>query len=294
MSGWSMESPAVEQAIRAIHEDRMSGASTLARRALDAMAIAMEEADGLPDPARLAEVARRLSETQPAMAIVHNVVHLVVRLLTEGHEAATILAQVRAELDRAGEGIARTFLKVAPPNATIVTLSYSENVLAAIEAAHRRSPVAGVLVLESAPGLEGHRFSEALRGRGIPASVVSDAAGPESMRGATCALVGADSVLRDASVVNKVGTRALAQAAADHRKPFYVACETLKFDARYDASTWPRPPAEAPFDLTPGEWVTGAATERGYFTPEVIRTMMAPGRDLGRARNSAKARMRKA
>ena len=78
---------------------------------------------------------------------------------------------------------------------------------------------------------------------GVPVTLVSDALGPSLMEEASCALVGADAVLRDAAVVNKIGTYALALAASDRKKPFYVACETLKFDARYDSASWPKPAA---------------------------------------------------
>jgi translation initiation factor 2B subunit (eIF-2B alpha/beta/delta family) len=106
-------------------------------------------------------------------------------------------------------------------------------------------------------------------------------------------------VLRDGAVVNKVGTRGLALAAADGRKPFYVACETLKFDARYDAASWPGSPpqhekqiSEAAgeraggignlFEVTPGSLVTLVVTERGTYAPDVVRMMLSAGRARGR------------
>jgi len=85
-------------------------------------------------------------------------------------------------------------------------------------------------------------------------------------------------VLRDGSVVNKRGTRALAEAAAKHGKPMYVACETLKFDARFDAASWPGPRVGSLFDMTPGPLVTTVVTERGTYAPEIIRTLLAPSR----------------
>src|SRR3989442_1129954 len=163
----------VEEAILSIAEDRTSGASKLARLAVDTMGLAVVDAKGHPDPKDLGEVARRLPDA----------------------EGASLLAR------------------------------------------------------------------------------------------ASCALVGADSVLRDGAVVNKVGTRGLAAVAADRKKPFYVACETLKFDARYDAATWPGlriPSMNSTFEVTPSELITTTVTERGTYTPEIIRTMLSPGRDARR------------
>jgi len=273
----------VEEAIRGIAEDRTSGASKLARLAVDTMGLAIIEAKGRPDPKELAEVARHLSEAQPAMAIVHNVAHLVARLVSEGLDPKAVLMEVRTELDHARERIARTFLKVVPPHATIVTLSYSENVLEAIKMAHGRGHINRVYVLESGPLFEGRTLANALSDAGVPATAVPDADGASLMARASCALVGADGVLRDGSVVNKTGTHGLARAAADRKKPFYVACESLKLDARYDAGTWPGPriptAMNPTFEVTPAELVTTIVTERGTYAPEVIRTMLSPGRD---------------
>lgn len=287
--------PAVDETIREIAQDRTGGASKLARLGLEAMGLLIMEAKGRPDPKDLAETARRISDAQPAMAIVHNVAHLVAQLVSEGQDPMAVLAEVRTELDAAREGIARTFLKIAPDRASIVTLSSSDNVLEAVRAAHARGQIERVYVMESRPLFEGRTFAKALADSGIAATVVADGLGPALLADASCALVGADSVLRDGAVVNKIGTYALALAAADRKKPFYVACETLKFDARYDTSTWPgsldreaaelwdTPPSgivavNRYFDVTPGRLITMVVTERGTYAPDIIRTMLAQGR----------------
>jgi translation initiation factor 2B subunit (eIF-2B alpha/beta/delta family) len=275
----------VEETIRSIAEDRTSGASKLARLALDAMGLAVVEAKGHPDPKELGEVARRLSDAQPAMAIVHNVAHLVARLISEGLDPKSVLGEVRTELDHARDRIARTFLKVVPPHATIITLSHSDNVLEAIKMAHGRGHVNRAYVLESGPLFEGRTMASALSDAGVPSMAVPDAEGASLMARASCALVGADSVLRDGAVVNKIGTLALARAAMDRKKPFYVACETLKFDARYDAATWPGlriATMSSTFEVTPPDLTTTIVTERGTYAPDIVRTMLSPGRDARR------------
>jgi translation initiation factor 2B subunit (eIF-2B alpha/beta/delta family) len=288
----------VEEAIRAIREDRTSGASKLARLAVDVMRLAITEAKGRPDPKELAEVAQRISAAQPAMAIVHNVTHLVAMLVSEGQDPSAVLEEIRAELESARERIARTFLKIAPQHATIVTLSSSDNVFAAIKAAHARGLVDRVYVMESGPLFEGRTLAKALADAGVVASVVPDAHGAHRVADASCVLVGADSVLRDGAVVNKIGTHGLATAASASKRPFYVACETLKFDARYDTGTWPSAPrnvGDVPagaddhakeayrlFELTPARLITTVVTERGTYTPDVVRTMLSPARDPAR------------
>jgi translation initiation factor 2B subunit (eIF-2B alpha/beta/delta family) len=284
--------PVVEEAIQGIASDRTSGASRLARLAAETMGLLVMEAKGRPDPASLTEAAGRLSDAQPTMSIVHNVAHLYARLIREGHDPRAVLAEIQADLDSAKERIARTFLKIAPEHATVVTLSHSENVLEALRTAHARGRVDRVVVLESRPLFEGRTLAASLAEGGISTTIVADAAGPSYMAEATYALLGADAVLRDSSFANKIGSYAIALAATHHGKPTYVACETLKFDARHDASTWPGSAARGPeevwpdapkgvevvnryFELVPGRLITTFVTDRGTYAPDILRTMLA-------------------
>ncbi|MCI4371030.1 MAG: translation initiation factor eIF-2B [Thermoplasmata archaeon] len=273
-----MLGPVVEDAIERIAGDQTSSASRLARVALETMALAILERPGRKDPAMLTQVAQRLSEAQPAMAIVHNVVTLFARLVAEGHEPMEVLREIHAELDTAREKIGKTFLKVAPEKATVLTLSYSESVRACVLAAHGKRRIVQVLAIESAPAFEGRAMAKTLERDGVPAAIVLDDQGPERVRDATYVLVGADSVLRDGSVVNKRGTRALAEAAKKGGKPMYVACETMKFDARFEAGSRPQGQKPDLFDVTPGQLITTIVTERGAYTPDIVKTMLSTTR----------------
>jgi len=273
-----MLGPAVDDAIERIAGDHSSSSSRLARVGLETMALLTLERPSAKDPAVLQEAARRISQAQPAMAIVHNVVYLFARLVAEGNEPMAVLRQLQEELETARERIGKTFLKIAPDSATVLTLSYSEGVRASLRAAHDRRRIARVLVMESGPLFEGRAMAAALEREGLKASVVPDPEGPKYAAEATYVLVGADSILRDGSLVNKRGTQAVAEAAAAGGRPVYVACETLKFDARYDSASWPGAGTRELFDLTPARLVTTVVTERGAYTPDTIRTMLSPNR----------------
>ena len=284
--------PSIEESIQGIAEDHTSGASRIARLAIETLALLAVEERGRPDPAHLAEAGRRISDAQPAMAVVYNVAHLFTQLVGEGHEPMAVRAQLLSELDTARERIARTYLKIAPEAARIVTASFSDNVLACLQAAHERGRIAHVTVLEARPLLEGRFMVVALHEAGIPASLAPDGLGPGLVAEATGVLIGADSVLKDGAVVNKIGSYGLALAAKEHGKWFHVACETLKFDARHDAASWPGSPAMNPrevwenppekvdvvnryFEVVPANLVTMIVTERGSYGPDIIKTMMA-------------------
>lgn len=284
--------PSVEEAIASLSEDHTSGASRIARVGLETMALLVVDRKGRPEPGDLAEAARRISEAQPAMAIVHNVVQMFARLVAEGMDPMAVRNQLREELETAKERIARTYLKIAPEDAVIVTTSFSDNVLATLQLGHEKGRIRRVFVLEARPLLEGRFLVVALKEAGIAASLAPDALGPSLVNEATSVLVGADSVLRDGSVVNKIGSYGLALAARASGKPFHVACETLKFDARHDSSSWPgsrpmnpkelweNPPERVDvvnryFELVPASLVTSIVTERGSYGPDLVKTMLA-------------------
>lgn len=270
-----MLGPVVEDAIEGMAGDRTSSASRLARVGLETMALATMEGPAWRDPKVLAEAARRISEAQPAMAIVHNVVHLFARLVAEGQEPMAVLREIHGELDTARERIGKTFLKIAADSATVLTLSFSESVRACLLAAHGKRRIARVIVLESGPSFEGRSMAKVLAEDGMTATAVPDELGRAKAAESTYVLVGADAVLRDGSVVNRRGTRGIAQAAADIGRPVYIASESLKFDTRFDASTWHDPRETDLFEVTPSGLVTTVVTERGTYTPDTIRTMMA-------------------
>jgi methylthioribose-1-phosphate isomerase len=106
-------------------------------------------------------------------------------------------------------------------------------------------------------------------------------------------LVGADRIAANADVANKVGTYALAIAAAHHDVPFYVVAPTSTLDPR--ASTGgdipiedrdsteitERFPARNPaFDVTPGSLVAAIVTELGVhrapYETSLPRTVRSP------------------
>ncbi len=282
----------VDEAITSVAEDHTSGASRIARVALETMALLVVEEKGHARAEDLAEAARRLSEAQPAMAVVHNVAYTFARLVGEGLEPMAVRQQILDEFDTAKERIARTYLKIAPEDAVLVTTSFSDNVLATLQLLHEKGRLSRVHVLEARPLLEGRFLAVALKEAGIPASLSPDAMGPSLVARSAGVLVGADSVLRDGAVVNKVGSYGLALAAKEHGKPFHVACETLKFDARHDATSWPGSPAMNPrevwenppervdvdnryFEVVPASLVTAVVTERGSFAPDLVKTMLA-------------------
>ena len=141
-------------------------------------------------------------------------------------ERASTLVQ---DSQRAATEAARRVAELIPSGATVLTHSSST----VAEALHLLRGRATVIFTESRPRLEGHRLASWLSAAEMTGQLVTtDAQLGHFAAQADVALVGADSVLADGAVVNKVGTYLLALAARDHDLPFYVCFEGFKRTTR--------------------------------------------------------------
>ena len=164
--------------------------------------------------------------------------------------------------------------------------------LAPLKTAHAAGKRLHVLVDETRPFLQGARLTAwELRAAGIPQTLITDnMAGYFMRRGEVdCIIVGADRIVRNGDVANKIGTYSLAVLARAHGIPFYVAAPSSTIDTRLatgdDIPIEQRAADEvthlagiqlAPdgvsaahpaFDVTPHELITAIITEQGVVTP---------------------------
>ncbi|MDZ7749009.1 MAG: translation initiation factor eIF-2B [Halofilum sp. (in: g-proteobacteria)] len=273
---------------RELVDDRVSGASQLARQALDSLAefagsCAADEPATLR--AALLDFAEELQYTRPNMAPIHNLVQRWsdrVEALPDDDPAGfrRAAAEAAQELSdasvRAVEEVAAHTAALVGADATVITHSMSSTVHASFRLLARRGVRA--IVSESRPGLEGRDQARQLDHLGIPVDFITDAELGHFSGHADVALVGADMLLADGALVNKAGTYLLALAARDRGIPFYVCCESFKqaphgstgFDleaadpAELDAPRGRQiTPHNVYFDITPARLIDARVTEDG-------------------------------
>jgi methylthioribose-1-phosphate isomerase len=164
--------------------------------------------------------------------------------------------------------------------------------LAPIRTAHERGKDLHVLVDETRPFMQGSRLTAwELQEAGVPLTLITDnMAGYFMRRGEVdCVIVGADRIVANGDVANKIGTYGVAVLARAHAIPFYVAAPTSTIDMRLKSGDEipieQRDPREvthlagqvlAPegvhaahpaFDVTPHALITAIITERGIVEP---------------------------
>lgn len=102
-----------------------------------------------------------------------------------------------------------------------------------IRSAHRQGKIDRVFVDETRPVLQGARLTtwELVNDR-IPTTLITDSmAGFLMSRGEiNCVVVGADRIVANGDVINKIGTYSVAVLAREHEIPFFVAAPRSTFD----------------------------------------------------------------
>jgi translation initiation factor 2B subunit (eIF-2B alpha/beta/delta family) len=288
----------VAPTVATVREDHEHGSEYVSRRAVEVLRDAAAALDAgvdapvdLPDAgddwARLAAVAATLLAARQSMAVVANRVN---RAMFEARDARSAAAVRRA----AEEVLAPLDAAVVDPvdalrGATVATCSRSGTVRRLLA----DCGPAGVVVAESRPGGEGRAVARDFAGTlDAPVTLCADAGVAHALdtRHVDAVLVGADTVLPDGSVVNKVGTRTLASVAAMQDVPVHVVTHTDKVaPPGHEADLEPRDPAEllagddapsAPgaldvehptFDVTPPTLVDGYLTEEGVLDAAAVR-----------------------
>ncbi|MCB1850469.1 MAG: hypothetical protein KDI83_06745 [Gammaproteobacteria bacterium] len=233
-----MDASAFETAVQELHADRVRGASELARRCLDLLALSAQSAPagGCAELLQLlAQRCARLVAARPSMAPIENLLDAWSNGL--GHldsSSLTVLRSTAAELAREGIWQSKRALLRSAENAaaqigddkTLITHSLSSTLLAVFERLQARN--IRVIVTESRPLNEGHILARRLSDWNIPTQLITDAQLGLFTAQADLALLGADSLLPDGSLVNKAGSLLLALAANHSGVPLYVCCESFK------------------------------------------------------------------
>ena len=222
----------VRQVAEEIAGDRTLGAFPLALRVLEAFELLSGPLDEIETAD---ELHRAMTEAQPWMVAVRNGSLLGRQLVVEGRSLE--IKRLRERLTRAREKVAQGAIEALRGAKTVVTLSYSSDVFAALTHPEGSDGLR-VYVCESRPLQEGIAMASDLRQAGVDAVAVADAAGPTLVGRADAVVCGADSLLRDGSLVNKIGTLSLALACREQDVPFLPLLEVLKLELEGEEIRW--------------------------------------------------------
>jgi methylthioribose-1-phosphate isomerase len=306
-----------EDVARAIKSMQIRGAPAIGCAAAYGMALAARrstaaDADGLradlraakalldaqrPTAVNLAWATRRMLERaggESPQAIAD-------ALLAEAHAIlAEDLAMCRAIGDHGAPLIPQRGRVLTHCNAGGLATAGYGTALAPIRTAHAAGRAVHVFADETRPFLQGARLTAwELQQAAIPYTLITDSmAGHFMQQGEIdCVIVGADRIVANGDIANKIGTYSLAVLAHAHGIPFYVAAPSSTIDPALahgglipieqrssdevlligEARIAPEgaTAAHPAFDVTPARLVTAIITERGVLYPpfsEGLRT----------------------
>jgi len=267
--------------VEELRSDRSHGASWMARRAVETLLEVSEQpfetSEALLEA--LVGAARELSDSRPGVGAIAGASGRVLAAAS-AHRHIDV-DELRRLIGEEGNGILDGRIRAAASIAIQlqdrlkdgVVLTHSAS--ATVREALVHTPPARAICTVSEPVGEGRAFADDLRGEGLNVDLIEDADAPAALDDATLFLVGADTVFRDGTLNNKIGTTAIAEAAAARSVPTVVACEIIKL-APIEAASAPEPSEaeRALFELTSPELLTEIVTEEGAAAPDCVGSLV--------------------
>ncbi len=152
-------------------------------------------------------------------------------------------AGFESSIEEAHLKIYRKFFPLVKNVNTFLTFSNSNTLLRIFEMLNKQIKEMVVTVCESRPVLEGRTFCQKLIDLNISTRLTTEAMSARDIEASDAVVVGADKILRNGDVINKIGTKQLAILCRYFRKPFYVLADKSKisnsnefFQKEYPAS----------------------------------------------------------
>ncbi len=116
----------------------------------------------------------------------------------------------------------------------VITISNSYSVARFLIKLHEQKRLKEIVVCESRPVLEGRLLAEKLLGNDICVRLITEAAISKYLGNLDAAIIGADKILSDGSIVNKIGSRQLSILCRYASIPLFVVADKSKFtDSEY-------------------------------------------------------------
>jgi len=277
------------------------GAGKIARYGAQALLIAAEKFNG-DDVSQfieyMNEVAEYIKSARPTAVSLPNAVSYVMHRLrgknfTSLEEAREHVIKTAREFinysEEAVKKIGELGARRIEHGDILMTHCHSTAAVSVIVTAHKQGKVDKVYVKETRPALQGLITAKALSDAGVDVVLIPDSSVRHYMKKVDKVVVGADTVVANGAVVNKIGTSLVALAAKEARVRLYVASETYKFSPYTVVGELVpievRDPREIVdeewlkenpnvrvfnpvFDVTPPEYIDAIITEKGIIPPQ--------------------------
>jgi len=282
----------IQKGLSELRKDNKSGANQLIDKSLEILKLQL---DLIKDPHQdikdlVLDLSKEIIESRPSMAPLINTVGYLISGLDSYTKYEVIkrienLNIVKNEINQNLEKEFKNFLiKQSINKPKIMLISYSSTILNLLTKNHNRNFI--LYILESRPLLEGKTVAEILS-LSFETHLIIDAAMGKFIKEIDFVLVGIDSILKNGSIVNKIGTYPLACIAKENKKEVYGVGDSFKYNLKshynneilienkpiievYDKKTKNEllKIHNYYFDITPPQFISGIISDLGVLTPQ--------------------------
>lgn len=298
-----MPVPKVLELIKGIKADKESGAAELADKSMEVLVLQISESNAETLESYVTdikEVFKLLRDARPYMGPLFNAIRPLLRVLeqlpsnvvTLKKDLLRVMKSKQKAKSEVTEEINKNLKQVLATVDSLLTMSYSSTLLKAL-LMHSSSMT--IFILESRPLNEGLVMAEKL-GPKHDVIVLTDMAMGATMP-VDLVVVGADSILKDGSVINKIGTFPLAVISKEFNVPFYVVADSSKFNIPHyfgsaitieendPREVLPKGNLDIKvsnkyFDITPSKYISAIVSELGVLSPKDFIKRMESQSDL--------------
>ncbi len=261
------------ETLNQLTRNRTLGSTAILRESYEAVLEAVEEETPIEE---IAQYVAKLLHSHPTMAVLINFFHRLFTALEENRDIRILWKKLEDETNQ-NAYIASSLL---PSNGTVVLYSHSSSLLKTMEYAPRNLTV---ILSEARPYYEGRAMAEQLVKMGYKVEFTYDAFLPVMVEKSDIVLIGSDAIISQ-GVINRAGSFALALAAKQFKKPFFVIGHSWKVLSGHlnsyfsiysengnliEAPNGSRPVGTI-FDLTPWKIVSGVIINSMIVSPKDI------------------------
>ncbi len=279
---------------------KIQGASKVRKAVVQGIKVTVSESNVRSANALRNEIktAARILMVRPTEPETRTAVRIILKSAAHGKSAEEVKENVLKEISdyeknkkQAMKKIAEHGLKVFKKKKVVFTHCHSHTVEEIIKLAWKKKKIERVIATETRPRFQGRITTTNLSKIGIPVTHIVDSASASFISEADIFLSGADAVIANGDVINKIGTSLIAEFAKKKNIPFYSCTSSHAFDpATYfgrEEIIEQRPVNEVwekklrnvtiknpAFDITDAHNVKGIITEKGIFTPTKFTSYM--------------------
>lgn len=227
----------IQQKLSELRKDNFSGANELIFKALDVLKSQLKLIENPNEDIKekIEKLTEDIINSRPSMAPLINTMGNILQNSESLNKKAIKKSLIQFEKDRISRNNAleknlHEFLNLyAKSHCKLMLISYSSTIVNLLTKFNNYN--LELYVLESRPLFEGRRTAEILS-QYFKTHLIIDAAIGKFIDQIDLVLIGVDSILKDGSIINKIGTYPLALLAKISKKSVYAVCDSFKYNLR--------------------------------------------------------------